>query len=172
MTEATATHVLLTFHMLFINILLLNLLIAVFKYVKCWSEKNSNEIFVSSSFAIQSVHDESEYHWRYQRYRLIEEYFEKPIFAFPPLSLIVYIQLLIQFSVRQCITCQVFSRLIGMNSACMSILYNLPLERFSPEELTYGWDEFENAATYRYARELVEKNSRYVRELNEEAYVG
>jgi hypothetical protein len=28
--EATATHVLLAFHMLFINILLLNLLIAVF----------------------------------------------------------------------------------------------------------------------------------------------
>ena len=31
--EATATHVLLGFHMLFINILLLNLLIAVFTYV-------------------------------------------------------------------------------------------------------------------------------------------
>jgi len=31
--EATATHVLLAFHMLFINILLLNLLIAVFAYV-------------------------------------------------------------------------------------------------------------------------------------------
>ncbi len=32
-TEAIATHVLLAFHMLFINILLLNLLIALFAYV-------------------------------------------------------------------------------------------------------------------------------------------
>ncbi len=31
--EATVTHVLLAFHMLFINILLLNLLVAVFTYV-------------------------------------------------------------------------------------------------------------------------------------------
>jgi hypothetical protein len=31
---AQVTHVLLTFHMIFINILLLNLLIALFKYVK------------------------------------------------------------------------------------------------------------------------------------------
>lgn len=35
---ATATHVLLAFHMLFINLLLLNLLIAVFTYVN-WMEK-------------------------------------------------------------------------------------------------------------------------------------
>jgi len=33
--EAVATHVLLAFHMLFFNILLLNLLIAVFAYVYC-----------------------------------------------------------------------------------------------------------------------------------------
>lgn len=32
-TEAIATHVLLAFHMLFFNVLLLNLLIAVFAYV-------------------------------------------------------------------------------------------------------------------------------------------
>ena len=31
--EATVTHILLAFHMIFINILILNLLIAVFKYV-------------------------------------------------------------------------------------------------------------------------------------------
>ncbi|CAF1155242.1 unnamed protein product, partial [Rotaria sordida] len=71
--EATATHVLLAFHMLFINILILNLLIAVF------------------NFTINDVQAKSEYLWRYQRYELIREYFEKPFFAFPPLSILGYL---------------------------------------------------------------------------------
>ena len=44
-----------------------------------------------SSFSINEIHDKNEYIWRYQRYELIREYFEKPLFAFPPLSLLAYI---------------------------------------------------------------------------------
>ncbi|CAF4975808.1 unnamed protein product [Rotaria sp. Silwood1] len=40
------------------------------------------------SFTINEVQDKNEYFWRYQRYELIREYFQKPTFAFPPLSLL------------------------------------------------------------------------------------
>ncbi|CAF1528136.1 unnamed protein product [Rotaria sp. Silwood1] len=109
--EATVTHVLLACHMLFINILILNLLIAVF------------------NFSINEVQDKNEYIWRYQRYELIREYFEKPLFAFPPLSLFAYIGWFIK---RRC---------------------NTP-------EMDIRWTEFENAATYDYARKFVEDNYR------------
>ncbi|CAF4662919.1 unnamed protein product, partial [Rotaria sp. Silwood2] len=89
--EATVTHVLLAFHMLFINILILNLLIAVF------------------NFTINEVQDKNEYIWRYQKYELIREYFEKPLFTFPPLSLLAYIGWIINAVIFQGTTFRVFS---------------------------------------------------------------
>ncbi|CAF4184066.1 unnamed protein product, partial [Rotaria sp. Silwood2] len=88
--EATVTHVLLAFHMLFINILILNLLIAVF------------------NFTINEVQDKNEYIWRYQKYELIREYFEKPLFTFPPLSLLAYIGWIINAVIFQGTTFRVF----------------------------------------------------------------
>lgn len=62
------------------------------------------------SFAINDVQDKNEYFWRYQRYQLIREYFEKPKFAFPPLSLIVYIFMLINLIWRRRTSFRVFSK--------------------------------------------------------------
>ncbi|CAF3609712.1 unnamed protein product [Rotaria sp. Silwood1] len=122
--EATVTHVLLACHMLFINILILNLLIAVF------------------NFSINEVQDKNEYIWRYQRYELIREYFEKPLFAFPPLSLFAYIGWFISAVIFQGTTFRVFKR------------------RCNTPEMDIRWTEFENAATYDYARKFVEDNYR------------
>ncbi|CAF1001217.1 unnamed protein product [Rotaria sordida] len=126
--EATVTHVLLACHMLFINILILNLLIAVF------------------NFSINEVHDKNEYIWRYQRYELIREYFEKPLFAFPPLSLLAYIGWFISAVICRGTTFR-FSQLY-LERRC-----NTP-------EMNVRWTEFENAATYDYARKFVEDNYR------------
>ncbi|CAF4434621.1 unnamed protein product, partial [Adineta steineri] len=71
--EATATHVLLAFHMLFINILILNLLIAVF------------------TRTIDDIQENTEFYWRYQRYTFVREYFERPPLAYPPLIIFTHI---------------------------------------------------------------------------------
>ncbi|CAF1610868.1 unnamed protein product, partial [Didymodactylos carnosus] len=56
--KATASHILLTFQMLFVNILILNLLIAVF------------------TLTINKVQDDTEFIWRNQRYGFTREYVE------------------------------------------------------------------------------------------------
>ncbi|CAF4293763.1 unnamed protein product [Adineta steineri] len=63
-----ATHVLLAFHMLFVNILLINLLIAMF------------------SKRFDQVYDDTKTIWHYQSYLFTREYFDRPPF-FPPISL-------------------------------------------------------------------------------------
>ena len=62
------------------------------------------------SFSINDVQAKNKYFWRYQRYELIREYFEKPTLAYPPVSLIIYIYLLIKLCMKQKI-CLVFSKL-------------------------------------------------------------
>ncbi|CAM4747246.1 unnamed protein product [Rotaria magnacalcarata] len=122
--EAKVAHVLLAFQMLIINILILSLLIAVF------------------NFSINAVQEKNEYFWRYQRYELICEYFEKPMFAYPPLSLVVYVWLLIGLIYRRHTRFRV-----------LKYLYTPSLDAM--------WTDFEDAATYDHARDLVEKNYRW-----------
>ena len=52
----------------------------------------------------------NEYFWRYQRYELIREYFEKPMFAYPPLSLLIYIYMLFKFLKRGRTNFRIFSK--------------------------------------------------------------
>ncbi|KAK3605982.1 hypothetical protein CHS0354_019661 [Potamilus streckersoni] len=68
------------------NILLLNLLIAIFSYT------------------IQMVQDNSDMHWYFQRYSLIQEYYNRPFLA-PPLILIVHVFQLMRVIVRKCLCC-------------------------------------------------------------------
>ncbi|UJR07956.1 hypothetical protein I4U23_012235 [Adineta vaga] len=118
--EATINHILLAFHMLFINILILNLLIAVF------------------NFTINDVQEKSEYFWRYQRYELIRDYFEQPLFAYPPLSIVGYFCTLIKYCLRRGNVVRVFKRLATKQMDC-------------------DWTDFENAATYNYTRTFVDR---------------
>ncbi|CAF0830997.1 unnamed protein product [Rotaria sordida] len=124
-SAAVVNYILLIFHMLIINILILNLLIAVF------------------NFSINDVQEKNEFFWRYQRYKLICEYFQKPLFAYPPLSLLAYIGWLINVFVFHGATFRIFKYL-----------------RSHPK-MENNWTEFENAATYEYARHFVEEHYRF-----------
>lgn len=55
----------------------------------------TNEIDISCSASIEDVKTGSTFIWHNQRYKLIREYYEKPIFAYPPLSLLAYIGFII-----------------------------------------------------------------------------
>ncbi|CAF1053348.1 unnamed protein product [Rotaria sordida] len=95
------------------------------------------------TFSINDVQEKNEFFWRYQRYKLICEYFQKPLFAYPPLSLLAYIGWLINVFVFHGATFRIFKYL-----------------RSHPK-MENNWTEFENAATYEYARHFVEEHYRF-----------
>ncbi|CAF0929325.1 unnamed protein product [Adineta steineri] len=135
--EATATHVLLAFHMLFINILILNLLIAVF------------------TDTIDKVKENTEFYWRYQRYSFIREYFEQPPCAYAPLIIVSHIILLIRY---------IYSKLSykgtevnDHTSESITLLRNFKMIAAPDTLISERWDAFESAATHNCARSKVEK---------------
>uniref|UniRef100_UPI00358EBBEA transient receptor potential cation channel subfamily M member 2 n=1 Tax=Myxine glutinosa TaxID=7769 RepID=UPI00358EBBEA len=65
-------------YLLFANILLLNLLIAIF------------------NFTFETVHDNNDKVWKYQRYELIQEYISRPALP-PPFIIISHVLLLVQY---------------------------------------------------------------------------
>lgn len=67
--------------MLFVNILLLNLLIAMF------------------SFTFESVQTQTDLVWRYERYSLVYDYFDRPP-LFPPLIIVMHFIELIKLLLR------------------------------------------------------------------------
>jgi hypothetical protein len=67
--------------MLFVNILLINLLIAMF------------------SFTFNSVQEHTDLVWRYERYSLIRGYFDRPP-LFPPLVFLTHLIDIIKFFIR------------------------------------------------------------------------
>ncbi|CAF1427263.1 unnamed protein product [Adineta steineri] len=131
--EATATHVLLAFHMLFINILLLNLLIAVF------------------TRTIDEVQTNTEFYWRFQRYSFVREYYERPWLAYPPLIIIPHIWIVIRALWKTHCCCINGDDNTKHSSVTAPIFKMIPLNR---DVLNEQWDKFENAATYSYARSV------------------
>ncbi|CAF1500445.1 unnamed protein product, partial [Rotaria sordida] len=129
--QATATHILLAFHMLFINILLLNLLIAVF------------------TDTIGAVQNRMNFHWSYKRYLFVREYFERLPFAFPPLTLLAYLILLFRTIYHQ--YCQKLFRnqIRDQNNQSTSkshgivpIFKMIPVDKLQQNK---SWDRLENA---------------------------
>ncbi|CAF1153400.1 unnamed protein product [Adineta steineri] len=134
--EATATHVLLAFHMLFINILILNLLIAVF------------------TDTIDKVKENTEFYWRSQRYSFIREYFEQPPCAYPPLIIFSHIALLIHYIYSK--SCDKGTGDNDHTSESITLLRNFKMIA-AADTTNERWDAFENAATHDCARSNVEK---------------
>lgn len=50
----------------------------------------NNLLYYLFSFSINEVQEKNEYFWRHQHYELVCAYFQKPMFAFPPLTIITY----------------------------------------------------------------------------------
>ncbi|CAF3430705.1 unnamed protein product [Rotaria sp. Silwood1] len=139
--EATATHVLLAFHMLFINILLLSLITAVFTH------------------SVDHVRDNSDFYWRHQRYSFVREYFEGLPLSSPPLIFISHIMLLFLSIRRKC--CSKLGRNqvttenhIPLSKKFTRIFKMIPTNDSQNEQ----WDSFENVATYSYVRSILDKN--------------
>jgi hypothetical protein len=73
-------------------------------------EKNLFFLNFLFSFTINDVQAKSKYLWRYQRYELIREYFEQPFFAYPPLSLFVYLYFIFGLIFNHKNTLRIFSK--------------------------------------------------------------
>ncbi|CAF0876559.1 unnamed protein product [Didymodactylos carnosus] len=137
--EATATHVLLAFHMLIINILVLNL-----------------AVFAST---INRVQNNIEYFWRYQRYLFIQEYFECAV-PYPPLNLILYLYLFCHYLLTTPL-CLKNNKVANIKLKKAEKEKKFKLRRIfkisTTPEKEVNWTKFENAATYTYARSVVNK---------------
>ncbi|CAF1439974.1 unnamed protein product [Rotaria sp. Silwood1] len=140
--EATVTHVLLAFHILFINILLLNLLIAVF------------------TNTIGKVQENTNFYWRYQRYWFIREYFQRLPLSYPPLIIIPHIILFILTIYHKCCSKLHRQQVADLNhvpapKTFMRTFKMIPREDSQNE----AWDLFENAATHNDISSILKKKS-------------
>ncbi|CAF4870469.1 unnamed protein product [Rotaria sp. Silwood1] len=120
-----STHVLLAVHMLFVNILLTNLLIAMF------------------SKRFDQVYEDTQNIWHSQQYLFTREYYTRSPF-FPPISLIYdlyYLCRITFFNIR---------RICFKKSADprAKVFKMIPINKSS----TKDWYEFEGASTYEYAQ--------------------
>ncbi|KAH9505775.1 Transient receptor putative cation channel sub M member 2 [Bulinus truncatus] len=75
--------ILLGFYMLMTNVLLLNLLIAMFSYT------------------FQQIQDNTDMHWCFQRFKLIFEYTERPVLP-PPVIIFNHVYLIISYYYHRC----------------------------------------------------------------------
>ncbi|UJR20641.1 hypothetical protein I4U23_023766 [Adineta vaga] len=138
--QATATHIILAFHMLFINILILNLLIAVFTHT------------------IDKVRADTEFYWRYQRYSFIREYFEQPPWAYPPLIFFVHAVLLFLVVTRKL---KRRRNQIADEKHQLESRQKLHIFKMIPlNDTQEKWDHFENAATHSTAYSLIKTNKK------------
>ena len=99
------SYIALMIYMVVANVLLVNLLIAMFRYCsknlitnKYFSFSKTTRRFNSSTF--ERVQENTDQIWKFQRYRLVFEYYESSIFA-PPINFIGYIITFVNFLFNQ-----------------------------------------------------------------------
>lgn len=132
--------------MLFVNILLINLLIAMF------------------SFTFESVQTQTDLVWRYERYSLIREYFDRPP-LFPPLIILTHLFELSKFIFRHLpkhmkkIHAKTFSKIFEGRNFSFSFSFLLLEMIGANREVDKDWAEFESYATNLYARSVVMNQS-------------
>ncbi|CAF3447822.1 unnamed protein product [Rotaria sp. Silwood1] len=123
-SPSIATHILLAFHMLLINILLVNLLIAMF-----------NKSFQD----VQSIQSDI---WNYQQYMVVREYYDRPP-LFIPFSTIFDIITLMKTFYQWYL--RVRYNYANPSERVFKVIAVQP-------ELELAWQEFESASTYAYAQ--------------------
>ncbi|UJR20243.1 hypothetical protein I4U23_023374 [Adineta vaga] len=126
-----ATQIIFAFHMLFVNILLINLLIALF------------------SFTINDVQTQARYVWAYDRYEIIRTYYSRPA-LFPPFTFLI--------SMVQC--CQWWGEKIYHNRCTNKNSYDEPSQCFKMiplnDDVDHTWSQFERYSTNGYIRQLLD----------------
>ncbi|CAM2723922.1 unnamed protein product [Rotaria socialis] len=137
--ETAATHALLAVHMLFVSILMLNLLIAVF------------------GFTIQNVHENTLFHWQYQRYLIVREYFTKPLFSYPPLNILSIIWLMLTYifhKLLQKVNCYRCIKNSGRGWQKTKRIFKIIPKQ--AELMNHRWNSFEHIITKGYAKSVVD----------------
>ncbi|CAF2055998.1 unnamed protein product [Rotaria magnacalcarata] len=126
-----ATHILFAFHMLFVNILLVNLLIGLF------------------SFTITDIQTQARYIWAYDRCNIIRTYTARPA-LFPPftflISIVEFFQWCWKIVYRNCLAKTKFHE---NESKCFKMI---PAD----DAVDYAWSEFERYSTNDYIRQLLD----------------
>ncbi|CAF3417924.1 unnamed protein product [Rotaria sp. Silwood1] len=112
------------------------------------------ETFISVfSTTVNRVENNNKYFWRYQRYILIQEYFEKPVLGASPIILVSYVGLIVRhilYRLRRGFDRQ---RETSIGKYGLSGNFKMiPTDSWFTERCT----AFEHAATYDYARFVVE----------------
>lgn len=104
---------LLVIYLLFTNIVLVNMLIAMFRYFfvsadlftvlscsSCSHKDHVSACFAVCSYTFSKVQEHSDTYWKYQRYNLIVEYQSRPCLP-PPFIIISHINLFIKRHIRR-----------------------------------------------------------------------
>ncbi|CAF1230161.1 unnamed protein product [Rotaria sordida] len=125
LSTAIATQILLAFHMLFVNILLINLLIAMFSYT------------------FETVQSQTDHVWQYERYSFIRECFDRSL-LFPPFTIISHLIEFIHFLIR---LCQKRNN-SNMKKNQAKIFKMIAVD----PKIDKDWSKFEGYATNLYAR--------------------
>ncbi|CAF1106690.1 unnamed protein product [Rotaria sordida] len=126
-----ATHVLFAFHMLFVNILLINLLIALF------------------SFTITDIQTQARYIWAYDCCDIIRNYHARPA-LFPPFTFLISIVQWCQWCLRMFYrNCSSRKKSHREPSRCFKMI---PID----DTVDYAWSEFERYSTNDYIRQLLD----------------
>ena len=139
------------------------------------------------SDSIGKVQQNTEFYWRYQRYSFVREYFQHPILAYPPLTIIPHV-ILLSYAIKRKFcsnldenqqdgseNVSLSQRWTPIFSECqvaffVDILLKHNLEMISKKDglLDEHWDLFENAATHSHARLVSEQTKKRNTSSNDE----
>ncbi|CAF1081158.1 unnamed protein product [Adineta ricciae] len=130
-STTVVTQIIFAFHMLFVNVLLINLLIALF------------------SFKINDVQTQARYVWAYDRCDIIRTYHARPA-LFPPFTFLIS-SLHVGYRLCKKLYGICFRRGAPYNdqSQCFKMI---PMN----DDVDYAWSEFERYSTNGYIRELLD----------------
>ncbi|CAF1682117.1 unnamed protein product, partial [Adineta ricciae] len=119
-------------HLIFVNILLTNLLIAIF------------------SKRYDEVYDETKKIWHYQQYFLVRDYFTRSPFV-PPISLVMNLASLLRMAYLFVIKEQIQGKSARFTKKIFKIIPR-------NESHVKKWCQFEGASTYKYAHDVVKSS--------------
>ncbi|CAF1199462.1 unnamed protein product [Rotaria sordida] len=126
-----ATQVMFAFHMLFVNILLINLLIALF------------------SFTINDIQAQARYIWAYARCDIIRNYYARPA-LFPPFTIIISFAQLCRWCWLKCCRNHSFDETDDDESSQYFAM--IPMN----DDTDRIWSDFERYSTNDYIRKLLD----------------
>ncbi|CAF4200861.1 unnamed protein product, partial [Adineta steineri] len=125
------TQVIFAFHMLFVNMLLINLLIALF------------------SFTINDIQTQARYVWAYDRCDIIRTYYARPA-LFPPFTFLISIMQCFQWCWRKLHRNRYANKMhYEEQSQCFKMI---PIN----DDVDHAWSEFERYSTNGYIRQLLD----------------